>query len=140
MSLLLGGIVMWSGLLTDIPENFALCDGQNGTLDLRNKFIIGAGDLYDVEDTGGFADATLVTHNHAATTSTSTNHTHNYSASRNATNPTGLFDFNGAENTSLSTNAGGAHSHTVTVPNAGESEVDKNLPPYFALAFIQQIS
>ena len=37
-----GGIILWSGLISAIPTGWALCDGTNGTPDLRNKFIIGA--------------------------------------------------------------------------------------------------
>lgn len=44
-------IVIWSGAIVDIPAGWALCDGNNGTPDLRNKFIIGAGDTYAVNDT-----------------------------------------------------------------------------------------
>lgn len=39
----LGAIVMWSGIVADIPESFALCDGDNGTPDLRTRFVVGAG-------------------------------------------------------------------------------------------------
>ena len=38
-----GTIVMWSGADTAIPVGWRLCDGTNGTPDLRGKFIIGAG-------------------------------------------------------------------------------------------------
>jgi microcystin-dependent protein len=38
-----GSIVMWSGLITTIPSGWALCDGTNGTPDLRERFIVGAG-------------------------------------------------------------------------------------------------
>jgi hypothetical protein len=38
----LGAIVMWSGIVADIPDSFALCDGDNGTPDLRDRFIVGA--------------------------------------------------------------------------------------------------
>lgn len=37
-----GSIIMWAGDEEDIPESFALCDGTNGTPDLRSRFIIGA--------------------------------------------------------------------------------------------------
>lgn len=33
---------MWSGTIATIPDNFVLCDGNNGTPDLRNRFILGA--------------------------------------------------------------------------------------------------
>jgi hypothetical protein len=38
-----GGIIMWSGTIATIPAGWALCDGSNGTPDLRNRFIAGAG-------------------------------------------------------------------------------------------------
>jgi len=37
-----GCILMWSGSIATIPSGFALCDGSNGTPDLRNRFVIGA--------------------------------------------------------------------------------------------------
>lgn len=37
-----GGIIMWSGSVSNIPSGWALCNGQNGTPDLRDKFVIGA--------------------------------------------------------------------------------------------------
>ncbi len=37
-----GGIIMWSGAINDIPVGWALCDGSNGTPDLRDRFIVGA--------------------------------------------------------------------------------------------------
>ena len=36
-------IVIWSGAVVDIPTGWALCDGNNGTPDLRGKFVVGAG-------------------------------------------------------------------------------------------------
>jgi hypothetical protein len=38
-----GAILMWSGTIDTIPESWALCDGDNGTPDLRGRFIKGAG-------------------------------------------------------------------------------------------------
>lgn len=35
-------ILMWKGTRASIPAGWALCDGQNGTIDLRDKFIVGA--------------------------------------------------------------------------------------------------
>lgn len=39
----IGGIIMWSGSVATVPEKWHLCDGTNGTPDLRNRFIVGAG-------------------------------------------------------------------------------------------------
>jgi hypothetical protein len=38
-----GVIVMWSGSLEEIPTGWALCDGSNGTPDLRDRFVMGVG-------------------------------------------------------------------------------------------------
>ena len=49
-----GGIIMWSGSIASIPATWALCDGTNGTPNLKSRFVIGAGDTaYPVDGTGG---------------------------------------------------------------------------------------
>jgi len=57
-----GGIIMWSGLISAIPTGWALCDGNNTTPDLRDRFIVGAGSTYSRNDTGG-ADSVTLTEN-----------------------------------------------------------------------------
>jgi len=37
-----GGIILWSGTIANIPTNWALCNGAGGTPDLRDKFVVGA--------------------------------------------------------------------------------------------------
>lgn len=54
-------IWIWSGSLADIPPGFVVCDGTNGTPDLRNRFVIGAGNNYSLHSTGG---ASSVSHSH----------------------------------------------------------------------------
>ena len=50
-------IRIWGGLIADIPDGWQLCDGTNGTRDLRALFVFGAqadsGATYNVGDTGG---------------------------------------------------------------------------------------
>jgi hypothetical protein len=48
-----GVIVMWSGLLINMPSGWVLCDGNNGTPDLRDKFIYGSSAGQDPGGTGG---------------------------------------------------------------------------------------
>src|SRR6056297_1477169 len=74
-----GGIIIWSGLLTAIPTGWGLCDGSNGTPDLRDRFVVGAGDQYDRNDTGGANSVTLSqseipSHNHSMDSAGSHNH------------------------------------------------------------------
>lgn len=52
-----GGILIWSGSIGSIPVGYYLCNGSNGTPDLRDKFVVGAGSTYAVGNTGGFTAA-----------------------------------------------------------------------------------
>ena len=52
-----GTIVMWGG--TNIPSDWALCDGTKGTPDLRDRFIVGAGSAYSIGNTGGTSTVKL---------------------------------------------------------------------------------
>ena len=63
-----------------------MCDGNNSTPDLRNRFVIGsgAGSSYSVNQTGGSKDATLVSHSH-----TINNHTHSFTTGNPNTTLTG---------------------------------------------------
>ena len=81
----LGGIIMWSGSIETIPVGWALCNGGNGTPDLRERFIVGAslgnntsvpGGFYSVGDTGGSRDAVVVSHSHTASSSNAPDHRH----------------------------------------------------------------
>lgn len=67
----LGAIILWAGTEDNIPESFQLCDGTGGTPDLRNRFIVGAGDDYEAGDTGG-ADS----HTHGGTATAGGAHSH----------------------------------------------------------------
>lgn len=49
-----GGIIMWSGTIASIPSGWALCNGSNGTPDLRNRFVVAAD-----ADAGGLAKSTI---------------------------------------------------------------------------------
>lgn len=48
-----GTILSWYGRLSDIPSGFVLCNGANGTPDLRDRFLVGAGSSYALGNTGG---------------------------------------------------------------------------------------
>ncbi|WP_424094378.1 hypothetical protein [Moorena producens] len=54
-----GMIMMWSGSKDHIPVGWALCDGTNGTPNLRDRFIVGAGSSYEVNGQGGQDTVTL---------------------------------------------------------------------------------
>ncbi|WKV16960.1 hypothetical protein [Microcystis phage MJing1] len=50
-----GLIAKWSGTVATIPTGWALCNGSNGTPDLTDKFVIGAGGTRAPGATGGAA-------------------------------------------------------------------------------------
>jgi len=139
MAFLQGAIVMWGGSIENIPNGWALCDGQNGTPDLRNKFVISVGTTYAVGNTGGSADSIVVQHSHTGTTSTDGAHIHVISG-RQTTSTAAVNTTLNTTNGTFGSSSAGTHSHTYTFDNAGESGTNKNLPPYYALAFIMQIS
>ena len=56
-------VTMWSGQVANVPKGWVACDGQNGTPDLRDKFIVAAGNQAPAGSTtrgtiGPFGDAT----------------------------------------------------------------------------------
>jgi hypothetical protein len=150
-----GMIMLWSGSIASVPSGWALCNGSNGTPDLRNRFIVGAGSTYAVDATGGSADAITVSHTHtfSETTSTAGDHTHVVTVNSNGSDdPSGTLvspTYAGAAGSggALGTptwptlaNAG-SHSHTVsgTTASTGSSGTNANLPPYYALAYIMKL-
>lgn len=81
-----GVIVMWSGSVAAVPSGWLICDGTNSTPDLRNRFIVGAGDTYAVAATGGANTVALSsgempshTHTFSGTTGAAGSHSHGVS-------------------------------------------------------------
>ena len=80
-----GVILMWSGSADNIPSGWLLCDGSNGTPPLQDRFIVGAGSAYQVNDTGGAESVTLSssqipshTHSVSLTAASNGGHTHGH--------------------------------------------------------------
>lgn len=142
-----GLIAIWSGSTGSIPSGWVLCDGTNGTPDLRNSFVLGAGNSYTVGQTGGSTDAVVVSHTHTATsTSTVTDpgHLHaigadNFTSAAHG-GGTPLFTPSGPTYTSNSSTAttGISVATSTTNSTAGVSGTGANMPPYYALAFIMK--
>lgn len=143
-----GVITMWSGTIASIPSGWYLCDGNNSTPDLRDKFIIGAKqDETSIAKTnvtgaltqsGGSKDAVVVSHTHTAT-STDAGHSHSVSYGAGSTSPAGLTAPSGTPLPAGATNTGtGNASITTTIASTGVSGTNANLPPYYALAFIMK--
>lgn len=134
-----GGIIMWSGSIATIPTGWALCDGTNGTPDLTERFIIGAGSndnlsvtgtgAYAVGSTGGANSVTLTIGQMPA-------HTHTFNGSGDNsvddwTNPASKGQFR-----NLNDRPG---TYTAGMNSTGGGLPHENRPPYYALAFIMKL-
>jgi len=67
-----GAIIMWHGLIANIPTGWVLCNGANSTPDLREKFVRGAPDATEAGTTGGedthtLSEAEMPAHSHTIT-------------------------------------------------------------------------
>lgn len=135
-----GVIVLWSGSVASIPSGWALCNGSNGTPDLRDRFVIGAGNSYAVAATGGSKDAIVVSHDHTATSVvTDPGHSHTVPTRGEVTGGTGIMRSNGPSAGTPSTNSSTTGiTVATTVASAGSSGTNANLPPYYALAYIMK--
>ena len=127
---------MWSGSIASIPSGWYLCNGSNSTPDLRSKFVVAAGSTYAVGDTGGSANAVVVSHTHTATV-TDPGHTHTltnlalYSDTVSG-GGAGIQTRTNSNNTTVTAVTG------ITVANSteGVSGTNANLPPYLGINFI----
>ena len=131
-----GGIFLWSGSIGSIPAGYVLCNGTNGTPDLRDRFVVGAGTTYAVNATGGSANAVVVSHTHAATvTDPGHNHTYDYNFGGTSPNQYAPTQSNAFE---VKTTSSAFTGISVTNATAGVSGTNANLPPYYALCYIMK--
>jgi len=146
-----GAILLWSGSIATIPTGWQLCDGTNGTPDLRSSFVIGASPEYNPGDTGG-NDETYLTEDDVA------GHQHHFEASGGSHSHVyidrvravsdiyiegfvpQLVAYSGTLTDSYQTEEGGEHVHSgYTDPENWAGAGFSNLPPYYALAYIMKI-
>ena len=108
-----GMIQLWSGSVASIPPGWVLCNGSNGTPDLRDRFLCGAGDTYTPGDTGG-----AVNHVHTSDT------THIHQIATGVTILKGAGDYN---------------AETLTPSKGAVTENADNAPLFYALAYIMKL-
>lgn len=130
-----GGIIIWSGAANAIPSGFVLCDGNNSTPDLRNRFIVGAGDSYSVGNTGGSNTAT-------DTVNISGSDTVNITVSGTTGGPSStvinLYNTMGsAASTNHTHSFSGSGSDTVNISGSDTVSIDTR-SPYYALCYIMK--
>lgn len=120
-----GAIIIWSGI--NIPEGFALCDGKNGTPDLKNKFIIGSGGNYKIGNTEGNEKIVLDIEQLPF-------HHHDISAliARNLKRrPSGSYPLTG-------TNIHYSDQKIYSTGDVGNGKEIDIMPPFYALAYIMK--
>ena len=121
-----GVIVLWSGAANAIPSGYVLCDGNNSTPDLRDRFLVGAGNSYSVGDTGGSNTAT---------------DTVNISASFSGQTSNDTGPVNNSSNKSLysagSTTRRHTHAFSGTASGSDTVSIDTR-SPYYALCYIMK--
>ena len=160
-----GMILMWAGAIGAVPGGWTLCDGTDGTPDLRERFIMGASSSVREGTKGGYKDGQIINHTHGGNTNTTGNHKHTGSTTSAGSHshsqlPTsGVIYGSGAQQGSgtsgskaetgiagahthgMALNNAGNHAHSITTgnPSGGVSKTGRNLPPYYALAFIMKV-
>ncbi|MDR1739565.1 MAG: hypothetical protein LBR45_02265 [Bacteroidales bacterium] len=132
-----GGIILWSGSVTSLPNGWKLCDGTNGTPDLRGTFVVG----YD----NGKADYNGIGKKGGAETVTL-----NVNQMPNHNHKIGEGWYNNAANNSAAgkvvayqrhSNMGNnAHVADMFAASAGGGTAHENRPPYYVLAYIMRIN
>ena len=147
----IGGIILWSGSVASIPSGWALCNGSNGTPDLRNRFVVGAGSTYSPGNTGGLDKvklslAEMPSHFHqigvmVAKWGDNANN-RNFPDFNSTSYPDGNY---GGDIARWRTRyQGGSTNYTNAGPSNGRTQgttiAHENRPPYYALAYIMRIS
>ncbi len=132
-----GMIMLWSGAQNAIPSGWVLCNGSNGSPDLRDRFVVGAGSSYSVGNTGGASSVTLSTsqipsHNHSAPSLT-------IKVSNQAGGDPNYDNIARARRSGSQQNA---NSNSVVMGSStgstGSGSSHENRPPYYALCYIMK--
>lgn len=110
----IGLIFLWYGAIEDIPDGWQLCDGTNGTPDLRNRFLVCSQStvILPPGNTGGIKE-----HAHHFT---GDGHAHDFPFEEGFLYP---IPFRGLTTFSSIT---------------GNTDMENNIPPYKALCYIMK--
>ncbi len=119
-------IRLYVGVAADIPAGWQLADGTNGTPDMRDKFVVGAGNLYGQGTSGG---STTIGANNLPV------HTHSYNDKDTTYTSTTVAVASGSGTTVVQLlTAGGGDTPRTTGNNTTTAQ--PYLPPYYAVAYI----
>ena len=141
-----GSIIAYNQTIA--PTGWAICNGSQGTPDLRGRFIFGNGGSRGMNSTGGAETVALTEgqmphHNHSGSTSTNGNHNHFTNIykgfGRDCRNCTHNFQPLQGSDGGLGTNDAGNHSHTFTTDHRGGKQAHENMPPFYVLTYIMKL-
>lgn len=166
----INAVIMWYGTVLGVPAGWSVCDGTNGTPDLRDRFIVGAGSTYAKGATGGsgftgsagahshgsstsgyaLTAADLPSHSHTLYVDGSTD-TDNVSygfnfapniavAGKSITGGAGAYRSVNGQSTALVGSTGTALAHSHAIDSDGTHTHTQSLPLYYALYYIMKTS
>lgn len=172
-----GIIAKWAGSVASIPAGWHLCDGTAGTVNLRDKFVLGAGSTYAVGATGGATTVTLnanqmPVHAHGVNDPSHAHNVYDPGHNHGVNDPGHSHPIMGSDTQSLAssgpshvdghvanssahnTNGSGTgiwlsgsatgigvygNTTGISIQNAGSGQAHENMPPYYALCYIQKV-
>lgn len=120
-----GSIIIWTGSASDIPPGWALCDGQDGRPDLRDRFVLGGGGTHPVGETGGEETHTL-------TVAEMPGHKHNVVLSNT--------NYRWTDEITSGPLAVATKNASLDSSIVGGSQPHENMPPYYVLCYIIKIT
>jgi hypothetical protein len=144
-----GGIMIWSGLLADVPSGWAVCDGTLGRPNLQNLFVIGTDVVRTVHSGNTSNQVTITTanlpqHVHTGTTTEGgVEHTHTYihagSYYQGSDQTTGVYASGRTSDGKTVTTNLNNHNHTISTVSTGLGQPIVIIPPYYALFYIMKL-
>jgi hypothetical protein len=150
-AMMASAIFPWSGSVVGLPSYFQLCDGTNGTPDLRDRFIVGVGPKHAAGSASATTDTTVASaaagqHDHGGATAgykllpddlptgsyVNDVFSTGISATENMIMGSGT---NRGLHVDGTDSIGQAHKHGIAAADAHQHQVDVQ-PPWYALAYV----
>ncbi|CAI1526400.1 tail fiber protein [Serratia plymuthica] len=146
-----GMVMMFAGTTAEIPKGWAICNGSNGTPDLRDRFIVMAGTKYNGKGEGSTTTGNATVTGTVTVGETKLNinqipsHTHTYTYRNYGTRKydgeswSSNYVSGTTSGTTSSVGGGQGHKHTATLTTNTHSHTFSAVPPYYALIFIMKL-